>query len=260
MVEISINIPTCNRVGSLKCAVNSVINQTYTDWEIVIVDNSGNDEVERYLWALGHDKIKYFPYVMDRNMLAGMRNFAISQSDGKYIAILDDDDEFYNKQKLSQQVSFLKAYPEYKVIGTNILVHTPDFKIQGEKLYPQSDEQICKSILVSNPFYHSATMFRKDDVVSIGGYKPMGKEKEDNEYLLWLELGLRGKLRNLPMIGVSYTLRYKPKDIVHDFKLHGINFQTVYAYRYKYPNIYKAMLKYGIVYPLNYIRGVKWEK
>jgi glycosyltransferase involved in cell wall biosynthesis len=259
-VMVSVNIPTCNRVDLLKRAVNSVINQTFDDWEIIIVDNSGTDEVRWYLEALGCNKIKLFPHVMDETTLAGMRNVAIERSSGKYIAILDDDDEFYNRQKLAQQVSFLEAFPEYKVVGTNTIVHTPDFKTKGKKLYPQSDEQIRKSMLVACPFCHSTTMFKKEDVLSVGGYKPIEGERENNEYLLWLELGLRGKLCNLPMIGVNYTMGHKKRNIAHNLKLHRENFKTVYAYRDMYPNMYKAIFKYAIVYPLNYIRGVKWEK
>lgn len=257
---VSVNIPTCNRLGLLKQAVNSVINQTYDNWEIIIVDNSGKDDVKGYLEVLGCPKIKFFPYIMDETTLAGMRNFAIRESSGKYIAILDDDDEFYNRQKLAQQVSFLEAYPEYMVVGTNTIVHTPDFKTKGKKLYPQTDEQIRKTILISCPFCHSTTMFRKADVLSVGGYRPIQGERENDEYLLWLELGTKGKLCNLPMIGVNYTVGHKKKNIAHNLKLHRENFKTIYSYRNKYPSIYKAMFKYAIVYPLNYVRGVKWEK
>jgi len=260
VVKVSVNIPTCNRLELLKRAVDSVMNQTYSDWEIIIVDNSGTDEVKWYLDALGCDKIKYFTHVMDKTTLAGMRNVAIEKSSGEYIAILDDDDVFCNRQKLAQQVSFLELFPEYKVIGTNISVHTPDFKVEGNKLYPQSDEQIRKSMLVACPFCHSTTMFRKEDVISVGGYKPIEGEKENNEYLLWMQLGLMGKLINLPMIGVSYRLGHKKKNIAHSLKLHYENFKTVYAYRDKYPNINKAIFKYAVVYPINYAIGVRWER
>jgi glycosyltransferase involved in cell wall biosynthesis len=259
MTKVSINIPTCNRLGALKRAVNSVLGQTYTDWEMVIVDNSGTPEVSRYLDVLGCDKIRYFPYVMDSNTLAGMRNFAVAQSEGKYIAILDDDDEFYNRQKLAQQVSFLESFPEYIVVGTNVFYHTPDYKMQGNKIYPQTDEQIRKEILASCPFCHSATMFKKEDVLKVGGYQPTDGEMENNEYLLWLEMGLRGKMCNLPMLGVSYTAGHKKKNFSHNLKIHRVNFETMYAYRHDYPNIQKALFKYAIVYPINYIRGVKWE-
>jgi glycosyltransferase involved in cell wall biosynthesis len=260
VVKVSVNIPTCNRLGLLKLAVDSVMNQTYSDWEIIIVDNSGTDEVKLYLDELGCDKIRYFTHVMDKNTLAGMRNVAIDRSDGKYIAILDDDDVFYNRQKLAQQVSFFELNPDYKVVGTNIVVSSVNGKIEGKKSYPQSDMQIRNSMLSACPFCHSTTMFKKEDVISVGGYKPIEGEKENNEYLLWMQLGLMGKLINLPMIGVSYRLGHKKKNIAHSLKLHYENFKTVYAYRDKYPNIHKAIFKYAVVYPINYIAGVKWEK
>lgn len=260
MVEVSVNIPTCNRLDLLKCAVDSVWNQIYDDWEIIIVDNSGNDVVDRYVFEMGGRRVKCFQYQMDESGLAGARNLAIEKSSGKYIAILDDDDEFCDRQKLAQQFNFLETFPRYKVIGTNIMVHTPDYKIQGTKDYPQSDGEIRKEMLISNPFCHSATMFKREDIISIGGYRPVEGEVENQEYFVWLDLGLKGKLANLPMRGVNCTIGHKKRNVKHSLKMHRINFETIYAYRDKYPNIYKAMLKYAFVYPINYALGVKWEK
>jgi len=260
MAEVSVNIPTCNRLDLLKRAVDSVRNQTFGDWEIIIVDNSGNDICAEYFKELGDKRIKLFPYEMGDVGLAGARNFAIARSSGKYIAILDDDDEFCDRQKLAQQFSFLELNPEYKVVGTNILVHTLDFKTQGKKNYPQTDEEIRKTMLASCPFCHSATMFKKEDILSIGGYRPVEGEVENQEYFVWLDLGLKGKLANLSMQGVNCTIGHKKHNFMHNLKMHRVNFETIYAYRDRYPNIYKAMLKYAIIYPINYALGIKWER
>jgi glycosyltransferase involved in cell wall biosynthesis len=260
MVQVSVNIPTCNRLNLLSRAVDSVRNQTFGDWEIILADNSGNDIVEGYVKELGDRRIKCFQYKMDGSGLAGARNFALEKSSGKYIAILDDDDEWCNRQKLAQQFSFLEMYPRYKVIGTNILVHTPDYKIQGEKKYPLSDEEIRQIMLVSCPFCHSSTLFKKEDIMSIGGYTPIKGAIENNEYLVWLEFGLMGKLANLPMQGVNFTIGHKKRNLIHNLKIHNENFKTIYAFRDKYPNIFKAMLKYAFVYPWNYAGGKYWEE
>lgn len=260
MVGVSVNIPTCNRLDLLKRAVGSVQNQVYSGWEVIIVDNSGDDAVDRYVSELGDERVKCFQYQMDESGLAGARNLAIEKSSGKYIAILDDDDEFCDRQKLAQQFTLLEAFPEYKVVGTNITIHTPDYKIQGTKEYPQSDAQIRQEMLVSCPFCHSATMFKKADIISIGGYRPVEGEVENQEYFVWLDLGLKGKLANLPIRGVSCTIGHKKRNFRHNLKMHRVNFETIYAYRDKYPNIHKAILKYAFGYPINYVLGVKWEK
>ncbi len=259
MPEVSVNIPTCNRLDLLKRAVDSVRKQTFGDWEIIIADNSDNGDSIKYVKELGDKRIKIYPYEMNNIGLAGARNFAIAMSSGKYIAILDDDDEWCNRQKLAQQFSFLEMYPRYKVVGTNILVHTPDYKIQGEKKYPLSDEGIRKIMLVSCPFCHSSTLFKKEDIMSIGGYTPIKNAIENNEYLVWLEFGLMGKLANLPMQGVNFTIGHKKRNLIHNMRIHNENFKTIYAYRDRYPNIFKAVLKYAFVYPFNYARGKHWE-
>jgi hypothetical protein len=69
-----------------------------------------------------------------------------------------------------------------------------------------------------------------------------------------------GKLANLPMQGVNFTIGHKKRNLIHNLKIHNENFKTIYAFRDKYPNIFKAMLKYAFVYPWNYAGGKYWEE
>src|SRR5437868_7134370 len=95
MPKVSVIIPTYNRGKLITRAVNSVLNQTFNDFEIIIVDDGSKDETKNILMPYQNQKknrIKYF-YQENRGISAA-RNRGIKESTGEYIAFLDSDDEW----------------------------------------------------------------------------------------------------------------------------------------------------------------------
>jgi len=103
--KVSVVIPTYNRSRFLRIAVRSVLNQTFQDFEIVIVDDASSDDTRAVVASLGDARIKYVRHEQNRR-IAGARNTGVSNSLGEYIAFLDDDDE-WQPGKLEQQVRML---------------------------------------------------------------------------------------------------------------------------------------------------------
>ncbi len=107
MPKVSIIIPTYNRSRFLRLAVQSVLAQTFTDFEIVIVDDASQDDTRGAVASLRDPRIRYIRH--DRNRrISGTRNTGITNSTGEYIAFLDDDDEWL-PSKLAQQVAALDS-------------------------------------------------------------------------------------------------------------------------------------------------------
>lgn len=92
---ISIYIPTHNRIELLKKAINSVLEQTYTNWELIVVNDASTDNTEEYLKKISSSdsRIRYFTNETPKGACYS-RNIAIKNSSGKYITGLDDDDVF----------------------------------------------------------------------------------------------------------------------------------------------------------------------
>lgn len=258
MVAVSVNIITKNRLNYLARAVESVRNQNFGDFEIVVIDNAGTDAAPSYLYSLGDKRIKCFSYPIESFGLSRARNFGLEKAEGKYVAILDDDDVFSNTQKLSQQYSFLESNPGYSLVGTNILVADPNGKVIGRKHYPLTDKEIRRSLLEQNQFCHSSTMFRRKDALDVGGYQQVKGLWNINEYLLWLQLGLKGKVANLGMEGTCYCVWPKRTSPFHNFKLYCKDYQMACDFASKYPNFYKTLLRYWVTYPVKYIVGKRW--
>jgi glycosyltransferase involved in cell wall biosynthesis len=117
MPKVSIIIPTYNRADLLPRAVQSVINQTYKDWELLIVDDGSADNTKEVVekFAKKDPRIKYF-YEENKGQGAA-RNLGIKNAQGEYIAFLDSDDEWLS-EKLEKQINFLESHRKYEFCYT----------------------------------------------------------------------------------------------------------------------------------------------
>ena len=107
MPKVSVVIPTYNRARFLRGAVRSVLEQTFQDFEIVIVDDASSDDTREVVASLEDPRIRYVRLEQNRR-IAAARNTGVSSSTGEYIAFLDDDDE-WRPGKLEQQVRILDS-------------------------------------------------------------------------------------------------------------------------------------------------------
>lgn len=110
MPNVSVVIPTYNRPQFLKGAIETAVSQTYTDLEVVVVDDGSNTEYATEIVSQYSDDVRCITHDENRGLSAA-RNTGIADGDGEYIAFLDDDDR-WDKNKLAKQVNALKATPE----------------------------------------------------------------------------------------------------------------------------------------------------
>jgi len=103
---VSVIIPTCNRARIVGRAIRSVLNQTYQNFEIFVVDDASNDNTEAVVRNFNDERIKYIRHDKNRGGSAA-RNTGIKASKGQYIALLDDDDEWL-PEKLEKQINKFK--------------------------------------------------------------------------------------------------------------------------------------------------------
>lgn len=116
-LTVSVIMPTYNRVAEIKESIQSVLNQSFKDFELIIVNDGGTDGVKEVVDSFCSEKIKY--YKLDRNKgLAGALNEGILRAEGKYIAYLDDDDIYY-PDHLETLVSLIKKRPDCDLIYSN---------------------------------------------------------------------------------------------------------------------------------------------
>jgi glycosyltransferase involved in cell wall biosynthesis len=126
-------------------------------------------------------------------------NLGLSESKYDYIARIDEDDLVHPIRFLKQR-KFLESHKEVVAVGSHIKIIDTHGRTIGVKKYPVSDKQIRKSMLRNSPIAHPASMFVKQSVIAIGGYRSGVPEDWD----LWLRLSKIGELRNLSSVMISY--------------------------------------------------------
>ena len=118
---ISIIVNCHNGQKYLEGCINSILEQTYKNWELVFFDNFSTDKSKKILKSYTDKRIKYFKSKKYLTLYKA-RNIAIKKAKGKYIAFLDTDD-WWHKTKLEEQIKFLKKNKKYQIICTNFYLY-----------------------------------------------------------------------------------------------------------------------------------------
>jgi len=248
-LKVSINIITKDRGSFLKEAIDSILIQSFKDWEIVIIDNKSKDNTKEIVED--HIKkgtpIKYLYQTEDLG-ISESRNLALNESDGEYVAVLDSDDVWCDEKKLEKQIKFLDSNTDHVLVGGNVVLIDKNSKEIGEVKNLLDNKKIKSKILFKNQFSHSGVLFRKDETLDVGGYDESLEIGED--YDLWLRLGLKGKIANLEEKALKYRVHSgnicsKKRDIA--FKN---NIRIIKKYKKDYDNYIPALIRRKIRYAL----------
>lgn len=212
-IPISVIIVTYNRSKLLIKAIDSVLNQKFTEFELIIIDDASNDDTEEVIKIyLGDKRVRYIKNEKG-NSIAQVRNYAWQYVHGEYIAVLDSDDIWCNDLKLTMQYEYLKNHPEVVLIGGGSILINEKGEELSRIMNPVNDEEIRKDFMVKNPICHSTVMYRYDAVKKLGGYDEKIKYGEDLD--LWLRMGKIGKLHNLPEYLIKYRVHHDNESSKH---------------------------------------------
>ena len=239
---VSIIMPTYNRIRMLEKAIQSVFDQSFKDWELIIIDDASTDETEARMKDLDfrEEAVRYMriPKIENKG-ISEYLNIGLRNARGKFIARIDDDDFWCHKDKLKLQVEFMEKNPEYVVVGGGVILVDGEGNELFRYLKKESDEEIRSFALFSNPFTHATVMFRKDLALKLGGYKII-KHVEDME--LWLRMGKHGKLYNMKEYFITYMTAGQNKSFTHQRENSKTVLDVIKMHKDDYPNFSKAYL------------------
>lgn len=204
MARVDIIIPTYNREKYLREAINSVLNQTYQDYKIIVIDDGSTDNtreiMEKYVTNYPN-RIKYF-YQMNKGPSAA-RNKGIAASQAMFIAFLDSDDMWY-PEKLEVQISFLERNPQFSMCFSESEVINANgntvYFTNLRKSIPR-DGWILKYILQKPSIFTPSVIIRRNVFSSIGTFdESMGNIGEDTDLFLRVALNFQVCLIERPLI------------------------------------------------------------
>lgn len=208
---VSVIMPVYNtRYDYLKIAIESILNQTYKNLELIIVDDcSQTDIFNDVVRAFQDERIHFIRNEKHIGLGAShARNIGMSYAKGKYIAVLDSDDYAY-PTRIEKQVAFLEKNENIGVLGTKYR------QIPGDFVYDKTgSNEYLKAfcLLINPPFGHSTVMMRKSVLDETGLlYEP---NVICDDYRLWLDLVDKTNFANLDEVLIDY--RYHIDNISHD--------------------------------------------
>jgi glycosyltransferase involved in cell wall biosynthesis len=190
-------------------AIESILGQTFKEFEFIIVDFGSTDRSKAIILEYqGKDsRIKFHP--IPPCGLGEARNAAGFLAQGRYIAIMDADD-IAVRDRLTWQIDFMEKHPEVGVLGGAVEYITCSQEVNDAAdrvppiaAFPVEDREIRAS-LYRCPFWQPTVLLRTEAFASVGGYRPAFAPAED--YDLWLRIGERFQLANLERVVLKYRI------------------------------------------------------
>lgn len=211
MPKVSVIMPTYNNENTVGNAIESILNQSFEDWELLIVDDASSDSTGQVVGTFTEDP-RITLTVLNQNLGSGVaRNVALRGAVGEYIAVMDADD-ISLPRRLETQVSAMEADKDIAVLATQVA----EFGEWGGPLegrWPTSDaEVVARQKAMKMPIPHPSAMFRATEIRRVGGYDERCRRAQD--FALLLKLSDR-RVRCLSEVLVHYrTNRPVPLEYV----------------------------------------------
>lgn len=207
---VSVNLCTYRPHPSyLRQAVASVRSQTWSDWELVIVEDPSPVSIREVLGHWLEDPRVLLLRNRERQGLLRQKNQALQASRGQFVAVLDHDD-VAEPHRLATQVAYLQTHPEVHAVGSWVLAIDEQGTSFGMRRYPTGTERVRRALRRFSPLAHPATMFRRESVLALGGYTwshpsdPLGLV---SDYELWSRMAKAGlALDNIPEVLLRYRV------------------------------------------------------
>lgn len=190
---VSVLMPVYNGAKYLQQAMDSVLAQTFADFELIVVDDGSVDDSPDIVRAYSDKRIRLIKNASNLG-LAGARNRALGEARGKYVAWLDADDVSAS-HRLQRQVALLDAHPDVCACGT--WVKTIGVAAGQRWTYPVGSDSVRVRMLFHNPLATSSVMVRRD-VLSKNNLWFDEVQPPAEDYALWERLETFGDIRNIP--------------------------------------------------------------
>ncbi len=202
MASVSVLMPTFNQQKYLRAAIESILMQTYPDFELLIIDDGSTDSTPEILgeYAIKDKRVRVIS--RENKGLCASLNELLAMAQGQFIARMDSDD-ISLCGRFASQVQFLQDHPEVVCVGGHIQLINEAGRMYGRVMYPIEDGEIQSAALAARPsIAHPCFMMRRESVVAIGGYDAAQFPAEDLDLIL--RLGEIGKLANLDEVILRY--------------------------------------------------------
>jgi glycosyltransferase involved in cell wall biosynthesis len=196
---VSVIIPAFNAERYIEAAIASILAQSYTDFEVLVIDDGSTDGTAEKIKSLQADvRVRYF-YQANQGPSAA-RNYGVALAAGRLLTCMDADD-ISHPERLQKQIDFMDSHPHIGVCGS--WGETIEESGSRSITPPADDAAIRAFMLLDNCFIHSSVMMRRELLRDMA---PVYKVMLAEDYELWFRLGERTQLHNLPERLIRYRI------------------------------------------------------
>ena len=253
---ITVFTPNFNGSRYISETIESVLNQTYSNFEYIIVDDCSTDNSWQIIQEYAKKDNRIKPYKNKKNLhIVKTRNrgFKLSSSNAKYFAIIDSDDVAL-PYRFKVQVEFLEKNPDFGLVGSDTIIINENSQIIGFRKYPSTNNEIRKVITRINPIAQSSVTLRKKAIEEVGMYDLNWKVAQDYDY--WLRVGILWKIGNIKRPLIKYRLSktqikktHLKENIQNSFKIQK-KALTVYGYKDRlYNKFFRILMRIISIFP-----------
>jgi len=197
---VTVYMTVFNGEKFLRESIESILNQTYSNFNLLIINDGSTDGSEAIIKSFTDPRIQYFANETNKGIVYS-RNKALKEIKTKYTAVLDCDD-ISLPTRLEKQIHFMESNPDVTVCGTWALMIDEKSTVFGHQIMPVTNKDFVNiEMLFRNQFVHSSTLFRTKIALESGGYQ-LGCE----DFWLYSKISLRYKMANLPEFLTKYRI------------------------------------------------------
>ncbi len=212
--RVSVIIPAHNAGEFLRPAIQSILDQTFSDFELIVVNDGSKDNTRTIVqsFVAKDARVRLISYRQNKGESAAA-NIGFQKSCGEYIARMDADD-IAHPTRLEKQVAFMDQHPAYIVVGTQAQIINEFDQVIGHKKFPTTHEEIYQEYGIMHPMLHPSIMVRRAMIPWKNKLWANEAEPNDDYYTLFTFLN-RGKFANLPQKLMSYRMHSNNKSMQH---------------------------------------------
>lgn len=215
MTKVSIVMSVRNQESYVLNSVKSILNQSFKDFEFIIIDDHSSDSTLDILKKIKDKRIRLFRNRRKIGLTKSL-NRGLLECKGEYIARMDGDD-ISERDRFKIQISFLDTHPNVGVVGSWVKTIDEKGTVIGYKQFPQFDSQIRDKLFYYNPIRHSTVVFRKSLIDNYGLYDENLDGAED--YDLWLRFAKYTRLHNLSYHLLKYRIHKESVSTLQEKKV-----------------------------------------
>lgn len=200
--RVTVFVPVFNAEKFLADTIASVLTQTFTDFELLAIDDGSTDQSIKILQSFNDHRIRIEKNDRNRGR-PYTRNRGLSLARGEFLSVLDADD-LCEPNRLARQVEFLDTHPNIVAVGSWAKYVDEKGNVAFTCEPPTDSDEIRRQIFQTNCFIHSSVTFRRQALLDIGGYNLDFLQAQD--YELFLRLSAHHDLANIPEPLVQYRV------------------------------------------------------